>query len=225
MKLEELAEELKVCDKLLASESNEKEDDFNSKNQVLQEYQMIDEDQNIMFKGKVAKVISSTDCILLTQLVFSGKLKDLSDPEMLALLSVLVELRPAKSHEMLDSKISDKFWDACMYLEEETVKLIGAEKKCGVADQVTDPIKRLNYYFYEVVFDWSNKKSFLAIKTKWPNLEEGIVIKMIMEVTKLCKTIKEMSILIGDFTLGQRMDEASELLKREVMSMQSLYFE
>ena len=106
-----------ACDKILASESNEKEDDFNAKNQVLQEYQMIDEDQNIMFKGKVAKVIASTDCVLLTQLVFSGKLKDLSDPEMLALLSVLVEQKPAKSHEMLDTKISDKFWESCMYLE------------------------------------------------------------------------------------------------------------
>jgi len=106
-----------------------------------------------------------------------------------------------------------------MYLEAETTKLIQVERNCGVTDQQSDPIKRLNYFFYEVVHDWATKKSFLAIKTKWPNLEEGIVIKVMMEVTKLCKTIKEMSILIGDFTLGQRMDEASELLKREVMSM------
>jgi len=48
---------------------------------------------------------------------------------------------------------------------------------------------------------------------------------MILEVKKLCKTVKEMSILIGDFTLGQRMDEAAALLQREIMSMQSLYFE
>ena len=126
---------------------------------------MIDEEQNTLFKGKVAKAVQSADCILLTQLIFSGHLKDLTDPEMLALLSVLVELRPAKSHDMLESQISEKFWAACMYLEQETTKLIAAEQKCGVADQQDVAIKRLNYYFYEIVYDWANKKSFLAIKT------------------------------------------------------------
>ena len=85
---------------------------------------MIDEEQNLLFKGKVAKVISSTDCILLTQLVFSGKLKDLTDPELLALLSVLVDMKVGKGHDMLESEISEKFWAACLFLEEECKKLI-----------------------------------------------------------------------------------------------------
>ena len=84
---------------------------------------------------------------------------------MLALLSVLVELRPAKSHEMLEAQISEKFWAACMYLERETGKLIDTERKFGVGDQQDDAIKRLNYYFYQIVYDWANKKSFLAIKS------------------------------------------------------------
>jgi superfamily II RNA helicase len=72
---------------------------------------------------------------------------------------------------------------------------------------------------------WAKKTSFLAIKDKFPGLEEGLVIKVIMEVKKICKTVKEMAILIGDVTLGQRMDTAAELLDRPIMSTQSLYFQ
>jgi hypothetical protein len=35
---------------------------------------------------------------------------------------------------MLEGKISDDFWKACMYLEEETIKLIETEARFGVSD-------------------------------------------------------------------------------------------
>lgn len=54
------------CQLILASESNEKESDFEAKNKVLTEYNFIDEDQNMLFKGKVARVVTSNDPILLT---------------------------------------------------------------------------------------------------------------------------------------------------------------
>ena len=52
---------------------------------------MIDADQNILFKGKVSRVVSSIDPILITQLVFSGKLKDLNNEEMLAIFSIFLD--------------------------------------------------------------------------------------------------------------------------------------
>lgn len=86
---------------------------------MLEEYKMIDEEQNMLFKGKVARIASSqANCILLTQLIFSGRLKDMNDEEILALLSVLmVDQKASKGHKMLTSKISDRFWSACMYLK------------------------------------------------------------------------------------------------------------
>ena len=95
----------------------------------------------------------------------------------------------------------------------------------GVNDEEKDPSKRLNYYFYELVYDWAKKKTFLAIKSDFPAVEEGIMIKVILEVTKICKTVKDMAILIGDVALGKRMETISELLQREIMSTQSLYFQ
>jgi len=180
----------------------------------------------MLFKGKVARVVSSVDPILLTQLIFSGWLKKINNEEMLALFSVLIDqVKAGKEHQVLVSRISDNFWNACMFLEEECDKLIATEAKFGVADQLKDKGKRLNYYFYEIVYDWVKKKSFLQIKREHPALEEGITIKCIMSVGQLCKTVKEMSNLIGDVALAQRMDDAAELLQREIMSTQSLYFQ
>jgi hypothetical protein len=40
-------------------------------------------------------------------------------------------------------------------------------------------MKRLNYYFYEIVYDWAKKKPFIDIKALYPAVEEGIIMKMI----------------------------------------------
>lgn len=85
----QLSNELNECNTFLNDESNIKSDDFENKNKVLEEYQMIDKDQNLLYKGKVARLVTSQDPILLTQLLFSGKLKELSNEELLAMFSVL----------------------------------------------------------------------------------------------------------------------------------------
>jgi superfamily II RNA helicase len=226
MQLQEYKEELVVCEKLLEDQSNEKEAEFEAKNKVLQEYKMIDEDQNILFKGKVAKEVTSADAVLLTQLVFSGHIKNLTDEELLALLScVLANVRPAKSHAMLEAEISESFWSACLHLEQETGNLIAVEAQSGVTDEEKDPIRRLNYFFYELIHRWAKKESFVSIKSSYPNMEEGILVRAVYDVKKICATVAKMAIVIGDNTLAARVRTAAELLNREIMSTQSLYFE
>ena len=137
---------------------------------------------------------------------------------------LLDRTKASKGHEMFSSRISDNFWGTCIWLESEATKLIELEKQFGVKGEIDDVSKRLNYYFYEIVYDWAKKKSFFAIKEANPMLEEGVIIKAIQNITQLLKVVKEMSELIGDVQLAQRVEQAGELLKREIMSTQSLYF-
>lgn len=52
----------------------------------------------MLFKGKVAREVKSSDPILLTQLVFSGWIKKLTDEELVALLSILVDqVKPSRN--------------------------------------------------------------------------------------------------------------------------------
>ena len=39
-----------------------------------------------------------------------------------------------------------------------------------------------------MVYDWAKKKSFVEIKTEYPHVEEGNLIKVMLEVKKICKT-------------------------------------
>ena len=57
-------------------------------------YKIIDEDLNILFKGKVA-MQACQDKILLTEFFFSGFVSHLTDPELLAILSIFVTTEKA----------------------------------------------------------------------------------------------------------------------------------
>ena len=64
-------------------------DEFNAKIRVLVAYGYLDVEMNLLFKGRVAVDIVSTDKILTTELLFSGLLKALPIEELVALISVL----------------------------------------------------------------------------------------------------------------------------------------
>lgn len=63
----------------------DKEQEYNTRNQVLVHYKIIDQDLNLLFKGKVA---SKANNLILTEFFFSGQIAELSDCELLATLSI-----------------------------------------------------------------------------------------------------------------------------------------
>lgn len=79
---------MKSCRSLLDTSGQEKLDDFKAKIQVLIHYKYLDYDLNLLFKGKVSELISNNK-FLLTELIFSGLLKELTNEETIAVLSLL----------------------------------------------------------------------------------------------------------------------------------------
>jgi superfamily II RNA helicase len=77
--------EMDTINKVLGGGIDEKQNDFNIRNQVLIHYGIIDSDLNLLFKGKVS---IKADDIILTEFFFSGLLSQLTDCELLAILSV-----------------------------------------------------------------------------------------------------------------------------------------
>ena len=70
--------QLDEIQKVLSGGLDEKETEFNSRSALLTNYKIIDNDLNLLFKGKVA-VNSNSDPILLTEFFFSGLLSELTD--------------------------------------------------------------------------------------------------------------------------------------------------
>jgi len=71
--------------KVLSGGVDIKENDFNIRNGVLMEYKIIDQELNMTFKGKVA---TKADNIILCEFFFSGLISQVTDCELLALLSI-----------------------------------------------------------------------------------------------------------------------------------------
>lgn len=70
--------QLDEIQKILSGGLDEKETEFNSRNALLTNYKIIDNELNLLFKGKVA-VKCQADPILLTEFFFSGLLNELTD--------------------------------------------------------------------------------------------------------------------------------------------------
>jgi len=135
MALERWEREYKSCRDMMSSSSREKLDDFNAKVKVLASYGYLDKEMNLLFKGKVALDIQSTDKILTTELIFSGLLKDMQLPELIALLSVLYEkIKPGRGAEPCGAHVSDQFDLAFRFICDQCQKLIETEKTIGVVD-------------------------------------------------------------------------------------------
>ena len=84
--------------------------------------------------------------------------------------------------------------------------------------------KRLNFKFYELVYDWADQKCFKEV-VEDTNIDEGSVVKMIMAVNRTRQAIEKMATVVGDNALATRMQEMEALINRGIVKMQSLYLE
>lgn len=211
----------------MTSTSREKMDDFNAKVRVLISYGYLDEEMNMLFKGKVAHEIISTDKILTTELIFSGLLKDLTIEECIALFSVLyTQVKGSKQAQPCVADISDGFKNALAFLSDQAEKLIVTEKHFGVIDTLGFEVEtRLNFYFYELMYDWANKKTFAEVIASSPGMDEGTIVKMVNSVERICVQIKTAARNLEDGALAKKMEEAATLIKRDIIFTPSLYLE
>jgi superfamily II RNA helicase len=127
-----LANEMTDINKVLDGGVTEKEIEYNTRNQVLIHYNIIDAELNLLFKGKVA---SKANNLILTEFFFSGLISSLNDCELLALLSIF-NIREKAGRQVPDcSKVySSAFSEAVSFIEKETEKLLVIEEEKGIVE-------------------------------------------------------------------------------------------
>lgn len=141
--------------KVLEGGVTDKEHEFDLRNQLLVDYNMIDKELNLLFKGKVC---SKCEDIIMTEFFFSGLISTLTDCELLALLSLFCNNEKGGSAKDCDRIYSDAFEKAIDFIWDETDKLCRSEAEKGIkTDEDEDtPEKRVNFKFYEMVYDWAD---------------------------------------------------------------------
>ena len=122
-----LKKQIDEFDKILQGNVDEKEADFNNRNSILTHYKIVDEELNILFKGKVA-MQACQDKVLMTEFFFSGLIVDLTDQELLAILSMFVTTEKASgSVPDCGKQYSEKFTEAYNFVEQQANALIQLE--------------------------------------------------------------------------------------------------
>eukprot|EP00727_Mastigamoeba_balamuthi_P013488 m51a1_g8762 putative helicase ski2w (1240) ;mRNA; f:131606-136281 len=195
--------------------------DFQSRLEVLQRTGYIDSDHSILIKGRVAREINTCDELLATELIFENAMADLDPPELVALLSAMVfedkssDVKP----ETLPPNLK-ALWDLAV----DTLKQIAqVEAECGMLVDIEELIKEtLNCSIMEVVYEWARQVPFSEL-CKLTLVQEGTIVRCIVRLDETCKEIKGAARVIGDPALFQKADEASKLIKRDIVFATSLY--
>jgi superfamily II RNA helicase len=118
---------------------------------------------------------------------------------------------------------SEAFKKAYAFVIAETEKLIELEQTFQINEE-KDFNKRLNFCFYESIYDWVEGADFIDIIGDC-GIEEGIMINMFMQLDKVRQCLHTMAKVVGDNALATRMKDMQPLLIRGIVKMQSLYLE
>ena len=83
-------------------------------------------------------------------------------------------------------------------------------------------IRNLKFGLVEVVHAWASGVSFTDI-TELTDVQEGGIVRCIVRLDETCRDVRNAARVIGDPVLYQKMVEASDLIKRDIVFAASLY--
>ncbi|EXX52311.1 Ski2p [Rhizophagus irregularis DAOM 197198w] len=83
--------------------------------------------------------------------------------------------------------------------------------------------KHIKYGLVEVVHEWAKKTEFIKIK-ELTDVSEGSIVRCITRLDETCREVKSAARIIGDSSLFNKMEEAQQRIKRDIVFAKSLYF-
>jgi len=107
-------------------------------------------------------------------------------------------------------------------LLEVAARVAKVQIACGLPLIVDEYQRTLHFGMMEAVYEWARQLPFSEICTL-TDVQEGTVVRCITRLDETCKEIKNVARIIGDTTLYKKIEEASRLIKRDIVFASSLY--
>ncbi|XP_045196087.2 SKI2 subunit of superkiller complex protein-like [Mercenaria mercenaria] len=190
--------------------------EYQQRVEVLKALNYIDEHNAVQLKGRVACEISTHE-LMITELVFENAFTDLHPTEIAALLSSMVfEQKNCSEPRLIDTL--EKGRDRIL---EKAAEISQKQKKVGM--QVDSEYEEtFKFGLMEVVFEWARGMPFSEI-TNLTDVQEGIIVRCIQRLHETLRDVRNAARIIGDPVLYQKMEEASSMIKRDIVFAASLY--
>ena len=95
------------------------------------------------------------------------------------------------------------------------------QRSCGMKASEQDYVDQFNFGLVEVVYEWARGKPFGEI-VGLTDVQEGVIVRTIQRLDEALRDVKDAARVIGDPMLYQKMDEASSIIKRDIVFAASL---
>jgi antiviral helicase SKI2 len=195
--------------------------DYEQRIQVLRDLGFIDEQSRVQLKGKVACEIHSADELVLTELILENVLAEYEPEEIVALLSAFVFQEKTENVPTLTPRL-EKGKEAIIRIAEKVNDLQIQYQVIQSSEDSNDFASQPRFGLAEVVYEWAKGMSFNRI-TDLTDVMEGTIVRTITRLDETCREVRNAAKLVGDPTLYTKMQQAQELIKRDVIFAASLY--
>lgn len=210
-------EELERCEYLMSEASLALLPEYHCRIDVLKDLKYIDSGSTVQLKGRVACEMGSHE-LMVTELMFENQLTDRPPEEIAALLSCMVFQQRNCSEAELTPTLKKGVEDIKKCAE----KVGAVQVACGLLQPVGDFVEQFNFGLVEVVYEWARGMPFSDI-TQLTDVQEGVIVRTIQRLDETLRDVKDAARVIGDPVLYQKMDQASAIIKRDIVFAASLY--
>ncbi|KAK2741567.1 hypothetical protein FQN57_005550 [Myotisia sp. PD_48] len=195
--------------------------DYEQRIQVLKDLGFVDEACRVQLKGKVACEIHSADELVLTELILENVLAEYEPEEIVALLSAFVFQEKTENEPTLTPRLAAGK-KAIIDISNRVNDLQIQHQVILSSEDANDFASKPRFNLVEVVYEWARGMTFNRI-TDLTDVMEGTIVRVITRLDETCREVKNAAKLVGDPTLYNKMQQAQELIKRDVIFAASLY--
>ena len=216
------SDKIKVLEGELNPENLEHYKEFKTRQNILQDLEYVNEDNSLTPKGKAAREIGTTDCVLITELLTSDILISLSESEVIGFLSGFASNKNEIEIENIPSDINKNFVEQAEKFRDIYKKIEEKEESYDFKENRYN--RRMTFEYSKAMKEWMEGKDFSDL-LQLTELSEGRLYNLIMRIFLMLEEISNFYSTLGNVEQSKRMLEIKAKLMRGIMAMQSLYLQ
>ncbi len=230
------AEERSMRKQIKEAKAELMRDELKGMRRVLRRLGHVSDEGVISNKGRVACEVSTSDELLVTELVFSGVFQQLEPSKLAALLSCLVAEHTSgsggggKGGQGKDGKKAEPaaqiktpgMREPFEQLREQAKRVATVVQECKLPVDIDAYLEKYPPSLVDLVHDWCGGAKFADL-CKMTDAYEGSIIRMMHRLEELLRQLIDAAKVVGNQELQANCEAAQRLLVRDVVFAQSLY--
>ncbi|KAK2952337.1 putative ATP-dependent RNA helicase DOB1 [Blattamonas nauphoetae] len=190
--------------------------ELNGMIEILSRFAMLEPIEKVVTaKGQTVCAVNSINEVLAAQLLYTGYFSNLTEPQIVAILSVL--LVQERGDDMVE--VRKDLVEPIKVLQEEARKIIEVAKHCGIE---TENMIGVNLSVLEAAYLWTQGADFKTI-CQTSEAFEGSIIRVLRRVDELLMELSEAAQVMGSEAMIKKFASCSQKIKRGIVFVASLY--